>query len=225
MNRPLFPLFLRLDGRRCLVVGGGPVAWAKAASLLECGAKVTMVAPEFAPAPSLPAGASLTRVERGFLPADTDGMALVIAASDQRAVQEEARRAATERGIWVNVVDVPELCDFTFGARLARGPLQIVVSTEGAFPLLAQRLRDRLEARIDPRAGHAVELLGRIRMDYHAASSLPYAEKRAALAELLDDEMLTALEAGDLDAVRARIEDWRRASLNGGEPCSSSPSR
>jgi len=211
MTKPLFPLFLRLEGKRCLVVGGGAIAWPKARKLHATGGAVTMVAPKFAPAPGDVDASAIRQIERRFEPEDLEGQALVIAATDDREVQEAVRAEAARRGIWCNVVDVPELCDFTFGAELQRGALQIAISTEGQFPLLAQRLRDRLEARFATSASDGLALLGAARAAYQAESELPYAEKRAVLARLLDEETVNALEAGDLETLRRRIESWRES--------------
>lgn len=224
MNRPSFPIFLRVEGKACLVVGGGAIAWPKARKLLEGGAQVTLVAPRierYALPPEL--AAQLEVRQREFVPADLEGQTLVIAATDERRVQEQVRHEATARGIWCNVVDVPELCDFTFGAQLSRGALQVVIGTDGGFPLLAQRLRDRLETQFSPDMAEGVDLLAEARGTYQATSALSYREKRAVLAELLDEATVAALEQGDLQAIRARIAAWATERKEG--PCSSSSSR
>lgn len=124
----LFPLFLDIDGRPCLVVGAGAVALRKIAALEECGARVTVVSPETA--------------GRGFAESDVDGMALVVAATDDRAVNAKVSAACRQRGIPVNVVDDPELCTFQFPAVFRKGAIAAAVSSGGGCPVAAQMVRD-----------------------------------------------------------------------------------
>lgn len=215
-RRPSLPVFLRLDGRRVLLVGGGPIAWAKAEKLIEAGARITMVAPAFELGSDLgldPARLSLR--QRPFRDDDLDGQHLVVAATDDPAVQRAVVAAARARGIWINVVDVPELCDFTFGASLRRGALDLVVGTDGEFPLLAQRLRDRLAGGISDRAGDALALLAAARLELRGreradgSSAWPdYDSRRSALRDLLSEECLDAVLAGDVERVRVEILRW-----------------
>jgi siroheme synthase-like protein len=138
---------LDLAGRPCLVVGGGAVAAEKARGLLECGARVTVVAPEVSPElRALP----VELLERGFDPADLDGRLLAIAATDERAVNERVSRAAAERNLICNVADDPELCSFILPAVVRRDPIAVAVSTGGASPALAQRLRAEIGELVGP---------------------------------------------------------------------------
>jgi siroheme synthase-like protein len=207
MSRTL-PVFLRLEGRPCLVAGGGRIAWEKALRLIEAGAEVSMVAPEIAAPPrDLPSG-HIRFVRRSFLPGDLAGHAVAVAATDDPDVQREVYGAAREAGVPVNVVDRPDLCDFIFGAVLRRGDLQIAVSTGGRFPLLASRLRDRLEEAFHPGGAAAVEEIGRIRdvVREEAAGDIP--RLREILGSLLTEEILTLIQKGDIDAIRERIREW-----------------
>ncbi len=192
------------------MVGGGSVAWPKTALLLEAGAKVTMVAPLFAAPPAgLEGHPSLIREERAFAEADLTGRFLVIAATDDRSVQDSVRHAADARGILCNVVDEPSACDFIFGATLRRGDLTLSISTSGSFPLVAQRLRDRWAQRLDENVGEALARLARERTALHSEGPATYDERRRRLAGLLDDEILDALERGDLERIEAAILRWR----------------
>lgn len=214
----LLPVFWRLTGRSCLVVGGGPVAWAKATRLREAGAWITLVAPFFHPAPaSLQGDAAVETILRSFEPDDLNGRALVIAATDDPAVQREVSGRAAALGIPCNVVDVPELCDFTFGAVLRRGPLQVAISTNGQFPLLAQRLRDRLDAQLPATVASTIEILSRSRRELYAEGT-GYAERHAELSSLLDEEMIAAVLRGDTEAVRCGVDRWEAARAVA--PCS-----
>ena len=158
----LFPMFLKLAGRRCLVVGGGSVAEGKIASLLGSGAKVIVVAPDVTEKVS--GWASIGEVEwlaRSFCPAELEGVFLVVAATSDPEVNDLVFREAQSRGILCNVVDDPERCDFYYPAVLRRGQLQIAVSTGGSSPALAQRLRFELEQQFAPGYGEWLEELGR----------------------------------------------------------------
>jgi precorrin-2 dehydrogenase/sirohydrochlorin ferrochelatase len=129
---------LDLRGRDCLVVGGGRVATEKALGLLDCEARVTVVAPEIEPElRALP----VEPVERRFTRADVVGRLLVVAATDDRAVNQAVSAAAAARNVLCNVADDPELCSFILPAIVRRDPILVGVSTGGASPALAQRLR------------------------------------------------------------------------------------
>jgi siroheme synthase-like protein len=129
---------LDLRQRDCLVVGGGRVAAEKIAGLLDCEARVTVVAPEIdAQVRALPAD----RIERRFEPQDVEGRLLVVAATDDRTVNRAVSEAARERNVLCNVADDPELCSFILPAIVRRDPILVGVSTGGASPALAQRLR------------------------------------------------------------------------------------
>ena len=142
----LFPMFLKLAGRRCLVVGGGAIGEGKIAGLLDAGAELTVVAPEVTETvKEWASAAQITWIARTFLPVDLEGASLVVAATSRADVNDSVFRDARQRGILCNVVDDPERCDFYYPAVLRRGRLQIAISTEGASPALAQRLRQEME--------------------------------------------------------------------------------
>lgn len=160
----LFPMFLKLAGRRCLVVGGGAVAEGKIASLLDSGAKVVVVAPDVTAKVS--GWASTGKVEWlacPFRPAELESVFLVVAATLDPQVNDLVFREAQSRGILCNVVDDPERCDFYYPAVLRRGQLQIAISTGGSSPALAQRLRHELEQQFAPGYGEWLEELGEAR--------------------------------------------------------------
>src|SRR5579862_2848626 len=138
----LFPLFLKLAGRPCLVVGAGPVAESKMASLVRCEAIVRVVAPQATEAVRKAArDGAIVWDRRHFKKSDLDGAMLVVAATSDPELHERIFRQAQRAGILCNVVDEPARCDFYYPAVVRRGPLQIAVSTGGHAPALAQRLR------------------------------------------------------------------------------------
>lgn len=138
---------LALEGRDCLVVGGGPVGAEKASGLLSAGARVTVVSP------TLDAAFAPLEVEwrqRVYASGDLEGMFLVIAATSERAVNEAVHADAEARGMLCNVADVPELCNFILPAVHREGPITVGVSTGGASPALAKRLRSDIARIVRP---------------------------------------------------------------------------
>lgn len=159
-----YPVMLRLEGQRCLVVGGGGVAARKVRGLLQAGAQVVVVAPSLEETLQ-------NQAERGeieWLPhacrsADLTGSRLVIAATDDRQTNEWVAAEAGRLGLWVNVVDRPDLCDFVMPAVLRQGRVVVSVSSGGSSPALARELRDRLEEVVGPEYGRLAAMLGGLR--------------------------------------------------------------
>jgi siroheme synthase-like protein len=140
-----YPIVVRVAGRRVLVVGGGVVALRKTEGLLASGAAVTVVSPDFADGfDALP----VERVERRYEPSDLDGAWLVVAATNDRAVQQQIFHECEARGVFCNAVDDPDRCSFILPAVERRGPVLVTVSTQGRSPTLAKHLRDLLAAAI-----------------------------------------------------------------------------
>jgi siroheme synthase-like protein len=174
-----------LAGRDCLVVGGGRVALEKAEGLLDCGAHVTVVAPDVCDGlRALP----IALVERAFTPADVDGRLLVIAATTDREVNRAVSSAAADRETLVNVADDPELCSFILPAVVRRDPILVGVSTGGASPALAQRLRDDVADLIGPRHAELARRLQALRP--WAKHALPtYEARRDFFARLVAEAL------------------------------------
>lgn len=183
----LFPLFLKLSGRPCLVVGGGTVAEAKMQGLLRCGAQVRVVAPEATPRIREAAGAGrIVWEERPFLPSDLTGIFLVVAATNSPELHEEIFRRCQQSGILCNAVDEPERCDFYYPAVVRRGALQLAISTAGLSPSLAQRLRLDLEERFAPEYASWLQEIGRQRRELLQADVAP--ENRSAILKELSSK-------------------------------------
>ena len=139
-----YPVYLDLRGVPVLVVGAGPVAARKVAGLAAAGARVRVVAPSVSPVLDR---ALVDEVrERPFEPADLDGVRLVVTATGSRDVDASVAAAATAAGLWVNAADQPDDCSFILPAIARNGPLTVAVSTGGASPALARRLRDHAAA-------------------------------------------------------------------------------
>jgi precorrin-2 dehydrogenase/sirohydrochlorin ferrochelatase len=175
----LFPMFLKLATRPCLVVGAGAIAESKIASLLEAGARVRVVAPEATP--QVRSWAQSNTIEwhqRPFQPIDLDGMFLVVAATSSTELHERIFEQATLRGVLCNIVDVPPLCDFYYPSVVQRGALQIAISTSGQSPALAQRLRKQLEDQFGPEYEEWLAQLGEARDRLHSTNMDPEERKR-----------------------------------------------
>lgn len=186
---PYYPINLNLNDRCCIVIGGGRVAERKVAGLLEYGARVSVVSPELTE--SLAVLQRQRRIEwirRVYRQGDLLGAFLVIAATDDREVQELIQQEAAERNILLNVVDVPERCSFILPATVRRGDLTISISTAGNSPALARNLRLELENRFGTEYNILVAILGLVRPKVLAAG-LPQPENEAIFNRMLDPAM------------------------------------
>lgn len=176
----LFPIFLKLAGRNCVVVGGGRIGAQKVAALLDAGARVTVVDPSPADeVRDLKSSGAIRWEERTYVSSDLDGAYLVIAATSKPELNWQVVRDAHARGALVNVVDVPELCDFYYPAVVRRGPLAIAISSQGKSPLLAQRLRDEISGQLSESIGAAAVRIGAERL--RILRTHPAGEKREQL--------------------------------------------
>jgi siroheme synthase-like protein len=193
---PLYPVGLVVDGRACLVVGGGPVAARKAAGLVACGARVTVVAPDLVD--ELPTLAGVHVEKRAYRPGDAAGYRLVIAATGDPAVDQMVFDDAEAAGVWVNAADDPERCSFTLPAVARRGPVTVAVATGGTSPALATWLRDRLAAALPDDLEALVAALGRIRADLQASGRSTEGLDWHALIDALESGQTAVLhrEAG-----------------------------
>jgi len=193
----LFPLFLKLQGRPCLVVGAGTIAEGKIAGLLDTGARVTVVASQ-ATAHVLQWAKSLKieYLQRAFETTDLDEMFLVVASTSDSKLHRQIFAEAQKRGILCNVVDVPELCDFYYPAVVQRGSLQIAVSTSGESPALAQRLRKELEAQFGPEYEAWLETLAVARAELQANQTLDPEERKRRLHALVTEEAFAEYRRG-----------------------------
>lgn len=176
----LLPVFLRLERRPVLVAGAGTVALGKIEGLRTTGALITVVAPQAAAQiRELASSGALTWHERVFAPADLDGVFVVIAATNDSSVNHTIYEEALRRNVLCNAVDDPPNCDFYFGSVVARGDLQIAISTAGESPALAQRLRKEIDDQLPHNLGPWLHELGALRQEIRA--SLPAVPDRNLL--------------------------------------------
>jgi precorrin-2 dehydrogenase / sirohydrochlorin ferrochelatase len=184
----MFPIFLKLDGRRCLVVGAGTVAEGKIQGLLQGGASVEVVAPNAVPRIQEWFGQGvLSWKPRAFEPQDLDKVSMVVAATSSREVNTQIFQEARLRNVLCNSVDDPENCDFYYPAVVQRGDLQIAISTNGRSPALAQRLRQELEEQFGSEYESWVTELGEVRNQLFAAD-IDAEARRKLLHELASRE-------------------------------------
>ena len=185
----LLPVFLKLEGRRCLLVGAGNVALEKIGSLLKTGLKLRVVAPEArAEVRKLAEEGRLEWIERAFEPSDLDGNFLVIAATDVPEVNALVYREAVARNIPCNSVDDIPNCDFFFGSVVSRGDLQIAISTAGESPAVAQRLRREIDEQLPADLAAWLAKLGELRREVLATHPRSE-ERRLLLHELAQREI------------------------------------
>ncbi len=206
-----FPLFLDLRGSRVVVIGGGAVAERKVRLLLECGADVTVVAPQLTSGlRELAADGRLRHEARAYRPGDFDGAVLAFVAVDDPEASEAAAKDAEAAGVLVNVVDRPDQCGFIVPSVLRRGRLTIAVSTGGSSPAWARKIRERLEAEFGEEYARLLEAAARVRM--RCLSEIPDpARRREALERLADDSLLDLARSGDVEELVREMES--RAGL------------
>jgi siroheme synthase-like protein len=201
MKATLFPAFLKLAGRRCLVVGAGPVAEEKIRGLLRTGARLHVVAPNATPQIQRWSGAKkICWSARDYRSSDLGGALLVIAATSSPALHARIYRQARRRGILCNAVDDPENCDFYYGAVVRRGELQIAISTGGRSPALAQRLKNEMQAEFGADYEAWLAELGKARERLLAKNMEP--DRRRALLHRLASR--TCFETFRRDRMRRR---------------------
>jgi siroheme synthase-like protein len=188
----LFPLFLKLEGKRCLVVGAGLIGLEKVESLLRCGAVIRVIAPHaVARIQQMNVSGEIEWLARPYAPEDVIGCDLVIAATNDREVNRAVFEEASRRSILCNTADDPPLCDFFFGSIVQRGELQIAISTAGQSPALAQRLRREIDAQLPPDLGPWLNELGQLRREILLAMPAG-AERKVLLHELAHREVCAA---------------------------------
>lgn len=198
-----YPIAIDLRDRPVLVVGGGSVALRKVESLLEYGAQVKVVTPESVTELTHLADAGQIKLElRDYHENDVNGMALVIAATDDRETNSKVSSDAKSANILVNVVDDPELCTFIVPATVKRGDLTISIGTSGKSPALAKRIREEIEAIYGPEYADFVDILGEAReLAKEQVENQPMREM--CFRKMMDSDILDLLKDGKRDEARS----------------------
>jgi siroheme synthase-like protein len=196
-----------MRGRRCVVIGGGSIAEGKVKSLLEAGARVTVVSSQLSPAlKHLADEGRIAHIPRGYQRGDLVGAFLAISATDDRAVNEQVWQEAVERNIPVNVVDDSLHCNFIAPSIVRRGDLTIAISTGGKAPALAVRLRQQLERTVGHEYARFLELAETVRASL-AARHPDFEQRKALWYQLVDSDVLNLLRQSDEATACSRITE------------------
>lgn len=204
---PLYPIFLNLEGKKCLVVGAGRVAARKVGSLAECGALPVVVGEKVCDEmQELIDAGKATHIAQRFAEDQLEGAALVFGATDSEAVNREVYDHAMSLGIPVNVVNDLDLCSFIVPSVVRRGDLGIAISASGKSPAITKRLRKRLEDEFGDEWGIYVDIMGEAREKAKQTTS-DQKTREKMFNELADSEMLEKIKAGDIDGARKLVEE------------------
>jgi len=199
---PRYPVNVDLAGASVLVVGAGPVAARKVDGLLECGARVTVVAPDAVE--ELRDRPGVRWHQRDYRRGEVASYRLAISATNRRDVDLQVSTDAQASGIPVNVADVPELCTFTLPSILRRGDLQIAVSTNGTSPAFAGWIRRRLEQQIEAAWSTALELVAEVRDELRSAGQ---PTEIPGWHDAFDAGFVDLVAAGDHEAAKVLLRD------------------
>jgi siroheme synthase-like protein len=213
LDTPFYIACLRLTGRRCVVVGGGEIGLEKVEGLLACDGKVVLIAPEAEPElQRLASEGSIEWIRRSYRTGDLEATFIAIAATNDTDVNIAVYEDAERRAMLVNVVDVPPLCNFILPAIVRTGPLAIAISTAGASPALAKRIKAQIAQEFGEPYARLAVLLNEVRG--WAKGTLPTYQDRKAFFEGIvngDPDPVALLRAGDEAAVRELIAAAQRA--------------
>ncbi|MFQ5862080.1 MAG: bifunctional precorrin-2 dehydrogenase/sirohydrochlorin ferrochelatase [Candidatus Brocadiales bacterium] len=185
-----YPIYLDIKDKKCVVVGGGDVAHRKAISLKEAGAQVVVIGPEFSQEFLKEKG--LTILRQKYEERCLEGATLVIAATNDKEINQRVWKEAQRHGLLVNVVDQPELCNFIVPSVVNRGELQISISTGGASPAFARRVRQELENHFGPEYGDFIGLLSKLRPEVRSRIANK-AKRQKVMERLSSPDMLNMI--------------------------------
>jgi siroheme synthase-like protein len=210
----VLPVALRLTGRRCLVVGGGPVATRKVRDLLAADATIHVVAPSVTDdlRGILANESDVTWRQGRYESEDLEGAWMVITATDDRAVNQHVYDDAVDRHVWANSADDPDRCDFFMTAVVRRDPVLVAISTAGASPALASYLQRRLDADLELELGLLAGILRDARADLHRRG---VSTEELAWSSVVDDELVAMVVRGDDAGARSRVRDALSTPLLG----------
>ncbi|MEQ1601970.1 MAG: uroporphyrinogen-III C-methyltransferase [Methylophilaceae bacterium] len=202
-----FPIFLKLKGRRCVVIGGGEVAARKVSMLLKAGATIEVIAPEFCSALSdLFTAGKIAYTHALFTPLQLDEACLVIAATNSPAINQEVSQAAQQKNIPVNVVDSPELCTFTMPSIVDRSPIVIAISSSGVAPVLARQIRSKIETMVPATYGRLAVLAAEFRDRVKQRFSVMQ-ERRIFWEDVFQGSIAEQVFSGQESSARAALQD------------------
>ncbi|MFA5881260.1 MAG: bifunctional precorrin-2 dehydrogenase/sirohydrochlorin ferrochelatase [Eubacteriales bacterium] len=200
-----YPVYLKLDNKKCLVVGGGAIAERKVKALLDCAAKVFVVSPQFTTwLEESAAEKKITAIRRNYATTDLENAFLVIGATDDELTNCRVAEECQERNVLVNIVDDQAKCSFIVPAILRQGSLSISIATEGKSPMLARRIREELTPTFGPEYREFLELMDSVRD--HVLRTVPEQGKRRDLFErLVYSDIIELIREGQHEKVKERI--------------------
>jgi siroheme synthase-like protein len=198
-----YPVFLDIQERPCVVIGGGREAQRKVEGLLAAGANVTVISPTLTPdLKAMLDEGRFSWTERDYHDGDVEGYDLVMVATDDGKVNATVREEGKRRRVWVNAADDPPNCDFILPAVIRRGSITIAASTGGGSPALARRLREELEAYLTEEMPALAELLKEVRAELRERSILPDAER---WQEAIDEDLRVLLAQRKYRQAKTRL--------------------
>ncbi len=198
-----YPIFIELQGRRCLVIGGGREAQRKVEGLLAAGGNVTVISPKLTrDLQDLLAGGKIDLLQREYREGDVEGYQVVMVATDDGAVNVQVAAEGKRRRVWVNAADDPKNCDFILPAVVRRGKIVVAASTSGTSPALARRLREELEAYMTDDMPALADLLAEVREELRSRGIAPDAE---VWQEAIDEELRVLLAQRKHRQAKARL--------------------
>jgi siroheme synthase-like protein len=213
-----FPVYLNLEGRRCLVIGSGWSTPEKVRGLLGAGAEVTVLASEAAEEiETLAASGAIRRERREYQPGDLEGFFLAVATHQDRSRNEAPWRESVARNILFNAVDDPPRCGFSYPAIHRQGDITIAVSTNGKCPALGVRLRRKIEREVGPEYAAMAQMLGDLRGEI-AARIPEFGRRKELWGRLVDSGCLERIRGGDADGARSELRALIEAEVISGLP-------
>jgi precorrin-2 dehydrogenase/sirohydrochlorin ferrochelatase len=209
-----YPLNLLLNNRAVAVIGGGGVAERKVLSLLDTGAKITVIAPKATKKiKSLAAKKKIVLKLRNFVHDDLKGKLLIFAATNSDEVNKQVSRLARKKGILVNCVDDPKECDFFVPSFFRRGSLLLAVSTGGKIPALAKKIRRDIELSYGALFAEYVKLLAKARGAIYRNTSLSFQKKRDLIEKMIESNILSLLKKGKKEEASKIIREFLQKNL------------
>ena len=202
-----YPIHLNINNRNCLVVGGGGVGTRKVKTLLDCGARVTLVSPEISPQlRDLAASGDIILKERSYQSDDLSNLFLVIGATDDEKLNKQISSDADRLNTLCNIADRPEVCNFILPSIVHRDDLVITISTSGKSPALAKKLRKALENQFGKEYGTLLRLMGAIRKKLLQQAHEPEAHK-PLFEQLLNSDLIGMIQEGEVEKIDSLLLD------------------
>jgi precorrin-2 dehydrogenase/sirohydrochlorin ferrochelatase len=201
-----YPAYLDIRNRRCLVVGGGGVGTRKVKTLLDCGARVTIISPQASgQLIKLADNEHVSITKRSYQPGDLEGMFLVIGATDDERINRQISRDAEKRGMLCNIADRPEICNFILPSIVHRGDLTISISTAGRSPAMAKKLRQDLEKQYGEEYADFLRLMGAIRQKLLGQAHEPEAHK-SLFEQLINHGLLNLIRENRIEKIDSLLQ-------------------